>query len=112
MEVAVQPSYGSWKARWPQRMVEFRTKIPTSHRSRFRRFLEWLVKNGVPDPAPADLRPHMLERYAASLASKKPGTQGAYLFGAVRGTEIVAPWLPVGAIRRQAQDLINAGLNR
>jgi hypothetical protein len=91
-------------------MAEFRTRIPSSHRSRFRRFLEWLVRGGIENPGPSDLRPDQLTRYADSLAEEKVGTQGAYLIGAVRGAQIVAPWLNLGPMRRRAQDLVNAGL--
>src|SRR5690242_11418602 len=90
-------------------MAEFRTKIPSSHRSRFRRFLEWLVRCGIENPGPSDLRPDQLTRYADSLAGEKVRTQGAYLIGAVRGAQIVAPWLNLGPMRRRAQDLVNAG---
>ncbi|HET6157343.1 MAG TPA: hypothetical protein VFE34_03285 [Dongiaceae bacterium] len=93
-------------------MVEFRTKIPKSHRGRFRRFLEWISAEGVENPGPSDLRPEQLERYANTLLGEKVGTQGAYLIGAVRGAQIVAPWLNLGGIRRQAQDLVNAGRDR
>lgn len=101
-----------WKERWPQRMAEYRFRIPPSHRSRFRRFLEWLGRTGMENPGPSDLRPEQLARYAETLSGEKTGTQGAYLMGAVRGAQIVAPGLDLGVLRRRAQDLMNAGRAR
>jgi hypothetical protein len=101
-----------WKQRWPARMALHRKKIPVSYRARFRRFLEWLTKNGIADPRPADLRPEQLERYSETLIGTRLRTRAAYLFGAVRGAQIVAPWLDLGPMRRHAQSLLNSGQNR
>jgi integrase len=90
-------------------MAGYRVAIPKGHRPRFRRFLEWLIQSGLQNPGPSDLTLDHLTRYAASLSGEKVGTQGAYLLGAVRGAEIIAPWLSLGTIRRRAQDLVNAG---
>jgi hypothetical protein len=108
----MQLSSGSWKCRWPSRMIEFRTKIPVGHRARFRRFLEWLATRGLPNPGPSDLTVRQFHEYAASLRNERAGTQGAYLMGAVRGAQIAAPWLDLAETRRAAQDLVNVGGGR